>query len=107
MIETPSTTIVTMMSASTFCPSDPAIALATSRMTTSGIGEEVKQLDNGREAPDRSGLIRAVRSEAPCRLGTAQSLFGVGHQPLNSMSPSRLRATRRASFFRHSTRRLF
>jgi hypothetical protein len=38
-MEMPSTTIVTMMSASTCCPRDPAITLATSRRTTSGFAK--------------------------------------------------------------------
>ncbi len=40
-----------------------------------GIRKEVEQLNDGREAPDGSRLIRAVRGEAPCRLDTAQSLW--------------------------------
>ena len=42
VIATPSATMVTMISASTRCPRDAAIALARSRMTTRGFGEEVE-----------------------------------------------------------------
>jgi len=38
-----------------------------------GIGEQVEQLNDGREAADRNWLIRAVRDEEACRLDTAQS----------------------------------
>ena len=43
------------------------------------IRKEVEQLHDGREAPDGSRIIRAVRGEAPCGLAGAQSLFGRRH----------------------------
>src|ERR1019366_10690672 len=53
-----------------------------------GIREKAEQLNDSREAPDGSGLVRAVRGEAPCRLATAQSLFGNRHQPFNGWCSS-------------------
>ena len=87
LIATPSTTIVTMISASTALPERAGNRARDEQDDDERIREEVQQLHDGRQAPDGSRLVRAVLGEAPRRLGAAQSLFGARHQRYDHRCP--------------------
>jgi len=62
-----------MISASTCCPQRPGDRARDEQDDDEGIREELEQLNEGREAADRNGLIRAVRGETPGCLNAAKS----------------------------------